>query len=67
MKTIKIDENRRCPKCNKVTNQINKGFNRSGTHAVCARSAALHPDFGTPKSMFSAQPRDVASGHCSVC
>ena len=31
MKKRKVDERRRCPKCGKVENQINKGKNRSGT------------------------------------
>ena len=31
MRKQTIDENRRCPKCGRVENQINKGFNRSGT------------------------------------
>jgi len=31
MKTAKIDEKRRCPKCGKIENQIRVGFNASGT------------------------------------
>ena len=31
MKKQTIDENRRCPKCDKVENQINSGRNKSGT------------------------------------
>jgi len=36
MKKQTIDENRRCPKCGKKENQINAGYNRSGTQrCVC--------------------------------
>jgi len=36
MRTQTIDENRRCPKCGRVENQINAGYNRSGTQrCVC--------------------------------
>ncbi len=31
MRKQTIDENRRCPKCGKVENQVNAGYNRSGT------------------------------------
>jgi transposase-like protein len=31
MRKQTIDENRRCPKCGKAENQINSGYNRSGT------------------------------------
>jgi len=31
MKTQTIDENRRCPKCGQSENQVNAGYNRSGT------------------------------------
>jgi transposase-like protein len=36
MKKQTINENRRCPKCGKMENQINAGYNRSGTQrCVC--------------------------------
>ncbi|MDR2753586.1 MAG: helix-turn-helix domain-containing protein [Oscillospiraceae bacterium] len=36
MRTQTIDENRRCPKCGLAENQINAGYNRSGTQrCVC--------------------------------
>jgi transposase-like protein len=36
MKKQTIDEARRCPKCGRVENQINVGYNRSGTQrCVC--------------------------------
>jgi len=36
MKKQTIDENRRCPKCSEAKNQVNAGYNRSGTQrCVC--------------------------------
>ena len=36
MKKQTTDENRRCPKCESAENQINAGYNRSGTQrCVC--------------------------------
>ncbi len=36
MKKQTIDEKRRCPKCGKAENQVNAGYNRSGTQrCVC--------------------------------
>ena len=41
MKKITIDENRRCPKCGKITNQINKGHNRSGTQRCMCKECGV--------------------------
>ena len=36
MRKQTIDENRRCPKCGRAENQVNAGYNRSGTQrCVC--------------------------------
>ena len=36
MRKQTIEENRRCPKCGKAENQVNAGYNRSGTQrCVC--------------------------------
>ena len=36
MRKQTINENRRCPKCGRVENQVNSGYNRSGTQrCVC--------------------------------
>ena len=36
MKTKTINPNRRCPKCNSEENQVNAGYNRSGTQrCIC--------------------------------
>jgi transposase-like protein len=37
MKKQTIDENRHCPKCGKVENQVNAGYNRSGTQRCVCR------------------------------
>jgi transposase-like protein len=38
MRKQTIDENRRCPKCGKMENQINAGYNRSGTQRCVCKS-----------------------------
>jgi len=38
MRKQTIDENRRCPKCDRVENQINAGYNRSGTQRCVCKS-----------------------------
>ena len=38
MRKQTINENRRCPKCQQVENQINAGFNRSGTQRCVCKS-----------------------------
>jgi len=37
MKKQTILENRRCPKCGRIENQINAGYNRSGTQRCVCR------------------------------
>jgi len=37
MKTQTISPNRRCPKCNSDENQVNAGYNRSGTQRCLCR------------------------------
>ena len=60
MKTIKIDENRRCPKCNKVTNQINKGFNRSGTQRCMCKECGIIYTLNPKKREISKEIREQA-------
>ncbi|GHU60287.1 hypothetical protein FACS1894171_1170 [Clostridia bacterium] len=47
MKTIKIIAGRRCPKCGSAENQMNYGFNRSGTQRCkcknCNHTYTLQP------------------------
>lgn len=41
MKKPTIDENRRCPKCGKVENQIRVGYNDSGTQRCKCKECNL--------------------------
>ena len=41
MKKQKIDENRHCPQCGKSENQINKGYNRSGTQRCMCKECGV--------------------------
>jgi len=41
MRPITIDENRRCPKCGNVENQINKGKNPSGTQRCRCKDCGI--------------------------
>jgi len=47
MRPITIGENRRCPKCGKIENQINKGKHKSGTQRCmckeCGAAYTLNP------------------------
>lgn len=47
MKKITIDENRKCPKCGIIENQVKKGFNRSGTQRCqckeCGKTYTINP------------------------
>ena len=38
MRKQTINENRRCPKCGRTENQINAGYNRSGTQRCVCKS-----------------------------
>ena len=51
MKKIKIDENRRCPKCGKIENQIDKGKNCSGTRRCRCLECQIY---------YTAEPKRIA-------
>jgi transposase-like protein len=38
MKKQTVEETRRCPKCGRVENQINAGYNRSGTQRCLCKT-----------------------------
>ena len=41
MRRATIDESRRCPKCGKAENQVNKGYNRSGTQRCMCKECGV--------------------------
>lgn len=60
MKKPKIDPNRRCPKCDKVENQINRRYNRSGTQCcMCKECGTAYTN--NPKSReYSEEEKTMA-------
>jgi len=41
MKKITEDENRKCPKCGEIRNQIKKGYNASGTQRCFCKECKI--------------------------
>ena len=41
MRKPSVNENRRCPKCGKAKNQVNKGYNRSGTQRCMCKDCGI--------------------------
>ena len=60
MKKIKIDESRRCPKCGKVENQINKGKNRSGTRRCRCLECKIYYTPQPKRNAYSEEVREMA-------
>jgi len=60
MKNSKTDENRKCPKCGRIENQINKGYNRSGTQrCMCKECGTAYTN--NPKSReYTEEERKLA-------
>jgi len=56
MKKIKIEENRRCPKCGQITNQINKGKNGSGTQRCMCKDCKI---YYTPETKKREYPEEI--------
>ena len=60
MKKPTIDENRRCPKCGKIENQINKGYNRSGTQRCMCKECGVAYTLNPKKREYSEEVRQQA-------
>jgi transposase-like protein len=60
MKKPKYDENRRCPKCGKAENQINKGRNRSGTQRCWCKDCSIFYTPSPKKRAYSEEDRAMA-------
>ena len=60
MKQIKIDENRRCPKCGKAENQIDKGRNHSGTRRCRCLTCAIYYTPQPKRNAYSKEVREMA-------
>jgi transposase-like protein len=60
MKKTKIDEKRRCPKCGQTTNQINAGYNRSGTQRCRCKECKIYYTPDGKKREYSEETRKLA-------
>ena len=60
MKKQTIDENRRCPLCDKAENQINKGKNRSGTQRCICKECGVAYTLNPKKREYSEEIREQA-------
>ena len=60
MKNKKIDEGRRCPKCGKAENQINKGKNPSGTQRCRCLECQIYYTPQPKRNAYSEEVREMA-------
>jgi len=55
-----IDENRRCPQCGKAENQINKGYNRSGTQRCMCKECGKYYTLEPKKREYPEETKQLA-------
>ena len=60
MKKQTIDETRRCPKCKKAENQINKGLNQSGTQRSRCKECGIYYTVEPKKREYSEETKQLA-------
>jgi len=60
MKTPKIIESRRCPACGKAENQINKGYNRSGTQRCMCKECGVNYTHNPKKKEYPEETKKLA-------
>jgi transposase-like protein len=60
MKKQTIDENRRCPKCGQAENQVNAGYNRSGTQRCVCKYCNHKYTLNGKKRAYSEEVRQQA-------
>jgi len=60
MRPIKIDENRHCPKCGKTENQINKGFNPSGSQRCRCKDCGIVYTINPKKTDYPEETNKLA-------
>jgi len=60
MRPIKIDENRQCPKCGKIENQINKGFNPSGSQRCRCKDCGIVYTINPKKTDYPEETKKLA-------
>jgi len=60
MKKPTVDENRRCPQCGKVENQIKKGFNRSGTQRCMCKECGVAYTNNPKSNEYPEETKEIA-------
>ena len=60
MRKQTIDENRRCPKCGQLTNQIKKGYTRSGTQRCMCKDCDITYTLDAKKREYPEETRLLA-------
>ena len=60
MKKQTSEEKRRCPKCGKIENQINKGFNRSGTQRSKCKECCIYYTVEAKKREYPEETKQLA-------
>ena len=60
MRKATIDENRRCPKCGKIENQIKAGFNRSGTQRCKCKDCGIKYTLEPKKHEYPEETKQLA-------
>ena len=60
MKKQTLDPNRRCPKCGKAENQINKGYNPSGTQRCRCKDCGVVYTLNPKQIEYSEETKKLA-------
>jgi len=60
MRKQTIDENRRCPQCGKIENQIKKGTNRSGTQRCMCKECGVAYTIDPKKREYPEETQKLA-------
>ena len=60
MRRSTVDENKRCPKCGKIENQVRAGYNRSGTQRCKCKDCGIMYTINPKKHAYSEEERELA-------
>ncbi len=60
MRKATIDENKKCPKCGKIENQIKIGYNKSGTQRCKCKEYGISYTINPKKHEYSEETKNLA-------
>lgn len=60
MRKATIEENKKCPKCGIIDNQVKRGYNRSGTQRCMCKECGITYTIGPKKREYSEETRKLA-------